>query len=137
MKLDGPSNYGVGDIIVLNTIRGQRSISLTKSYQLLSAPTDFMPPNGYNIGDSVFYGPGIWEAKIDLAGGTTWDMAPEEDSKYWTYLSAPIVSHLSSDSQWLELHSSSNTMSIYKGNNPSSYVATIKYLKYTSAYWGI
>jgi hypothetical protein len=137
MKLNGPSNYGIGDIIVLDTIRGQRSISITKSYQMLGAPTEFSPPAGYNIGDTVFYGSGIWEAVVDLAGGTTRDMAPGENNKYWEYISTSIASHLSSDSQWLELHSSSNTMSIYKGNNPTNYVANIKYLKYTSAYWGI
>lgn len=86
MKLIYPdtATYLVGDVITINTIRGQRSITLTRSS-----------------------------------------------------ITTSIVSHLTSESQWLELHSVANTMRVYGGNNANNIVANIKYLKYTSAYWGI
>lgn len=83
MQLNNSAQYFTNDIITINTIRGQRAITLTRS-------------------------------------GTT----------------TPIVSHLSSQSQWLELHATSNNMRVY-GTGVNNIIAGIRYLKYTNAYWGM
>jgi len=138
MQLENPAGYNVGDIIVINTIRGQRSISWTKATQMPAAPGEWTPPTGYGFGDQIFYGAGVWEANSDdIGGGTNDTMAPGNNNDFWTYISSPIVSHLKSTSQWLELHSANNTMRVYENGDFSSIVANIKYLRYTSAYWGI
>jgi Phage tail protein len=48
---------------------------------------------------------------------------------------ASIVANLDPTSQWLELHSQSNTMKVH-GNTPTDLVAAVRVLKYTQAYWG-
>lgn len=138
MQLTNPDGYGADDVIIINTIRGQRSISLTKAADLGATPYEFDPPTSYVPGDLVFYGGGIWECVSSaLTGGSTWAMAPGNNNEYWTLFSTPIVSHLSARSPWLELHSVANTMRVYEGDDWNSIVANIKYLKYTSAYWGV
>jgi Phage tail protein len=138
MKLDNSTGYEADDIIIINTIRGQRSITLTKPGELNGTPNEFTPPNAYIIGSYVFYGPGVWECVSTVPGsGTTWDMAPGNNNEYWDLVSTPIISNLNASSQWIDLHSASNTMRVYEGDDPNSIVAGIKYLKYTSAYWGI
>ena len=139
MQLETPTTatYQTDDLIIINTIRGQRSITLTKPAEYDLA-TEFTTPTPYAVGALVFYGPGVWEA-VDpvLSNGTTIDMAPSHTTDYWNLVSTPIMSHLKPTSQWLGLHSSSNTMRVYEGNDWDSIVANIKYLKYTCAYWGI
>jgi hypothetical protein len=138
MNLVNPAGYVVDDIIVINTIRGQRSITLTRDSDLTSTPKEFTPPAGYITNDVVFYGPGLWRATTDdLGGGTSFHEAPSKTSPYWEYISTPIVSHLLASSQWLELHSANNTMRVFEGNNWEGLVANIKHLEYTSAYWGV
>lgn len=130
--------YEIGDLIIVNTIRGQRSITLTKPELITMIPNEFVVGPSYAIGTLVYYGPGIWKAVSAVLGdGATIDMAPGTTNNYWQLISTPIVSHLTPTSRWLELHSADNLMKIYGGTNPSSIVASIKYLKYTSAYWGI
>jgi Phage tail protein len=138
MKLEAPSNYGVGDIIIINTIRGQRSITLTTTSSMPTTPTEFTLDVAYPLASLVFYGAGVWKA-IDpiLITGATPIMAPGNNNDYWEFVSTPIVSHLTPKSQWLELHSVNNTMKVYEADSRTNYVANIKYLKYTSAYWGI
>lgn len=135
---DPNGHYDVGDIIIINTVRGYRSITITRPINLLATPTEFEPPLGYNLGDYVFYGSGIWKAKSDaLASGSSWDLAPGNNNDCWDLISTPIISHLLPSSSWIELHSYDNFMRVYEGTNWESIVANIKYLKYTSAYWGI
>lgn len=138
MQLVNPAGYGIGDIIIVNTIRGQRSITLTRAAVLTTTPTEFTPPTGYITNNKVFYGSSIWRAVSDaLGGGTTIRDAPSDINSNWALLSTPIVSQLLATSQWLELHSAANTMRVYQGDTQDVIVANIKYLKYTSAYWGI
>ena len=138
MNLVNPAGYGVGDIIIINTVRGQRAITLTKAADLTSTPTEFDPPTGYIVGDLVFWNSNIWRVQNDdeVGGGTTWADAPDDNST-WDRVSTPIISHLLASSDWLELHSVSNTMRVYEDYMWDSIVANIKYLKYTSAYWGV
>ena len=139
MQLEAPDDitYDIDDVVIINTIRGQRSITLTKDSDITSEPVEFNPPDGYGTGDFVFYGPGIWRAQNDaLSGGTTYNDAPGSHST-WVLVSSHILSHLLPTSQWLELHSVDNTMRVYEGTNPDGIVAGVRYLKYTSAYWGI
>lgn len=49
---------------------------------------------------------------------------------------ASIIAGLSPLSPWLELHSQSNTMSVY-GTIPSNSIAAVRSLKYTQSYWGV
>lgn len=129
--------YEPGDIIIINTIRGQRSITITRPADLTSTPQEFEPPEGYIEDDTVFWGEGIWRATgDDLGGGTTYNVAPGNNN-YWELVSTSIVSHMQPTSQWLELHSVDNTMRVYEGIFDDTLVGNIKYLKYTSAYWGI
>ena len=140
MKLNSPSptNYTLDDIIIINTVRGQRSISLTESTAITSTPTEYVHGAAYSTNNIVFYGAGLWKAAMGVpSGGTMYDTAPGDTNNYWNFISTPIISHLSPDSQWLELHSVNNLMKVFGGTNPSSIVANIKYLKYTQAYWGI
>ena len=140
MQLVNPDGYEAGDIIIINTIPGQRSITLTKDADLTTTGTvlEFTPPTGYITGDDVFSSYGVWKANSDdLSSGTTYRDAPEVGSSYWDLVSTPIVSHLLASSRWLELHSVANTMRVYEGTSPDSAIGNIKYLKYTSAYWGI
>jgi hypothetical protein len=53
--------YAVGDIIIVNTLPGQRSITLTKPSTLPSQPVEFVVGNGYALNSCVFYGPGVWK----------------------------------------------------------------------------
>lgn len=140
MQLVAPNNfnYEVGDVIVINTIRGQRSISLTRASDLTPTPAEFTVPTGYDEGSTVFYGPGVWECTTDAIGsGTNSSSVPGGSNNYWSYISTSILSHLLPTSQWLELHSADNVMRVYGGTDPTSIIANIKYLKYTSAYWGV
>lgn len=138
MQLVNPAGYNVGDIIIINTIRGQRSITHTKPSDLTQQPTEFAPPAGYGEDFCVFYGPGIWRCVTDeIGGGTNASSAPGNNNDFWEMVSTPIVSHLLPTSQWLELHSADNLMRVYEDGNWEGIVAAIKYLKYTSAYWGI
>ena len=140
MQLEHPSdvNYEVGDIIIINTIRGQRSISLTKGSVLTDVPSEWNPPDAYGADFFVFYGAGVWKCvSYDIGGGTTEAMAPGNNNDYWEYVSTPIISHMLPTSQWLELHSADNVMRVYEDGDWNAFVASIKYLKYTSAYWGI
>lgn len=138
MQLVNPAGYHVGDIIIINTVRGQRGISLTKAVDMTVAPVEWAPPAGYGMGDLVFYGNNIWVCVTDeIGGGTNVSMAPGNNNDFWAVFSTPIISQMKSTSQWLELHSSNNTMRVYENGSFNSIVANIKYLKYTSAYWGI
>lgn len=138
MQLVNPGGYIVGDIIIVNTIRGQRSITITHPASLTTTPTEFVPPTGYITNNLVFYAQGIWKALNDnMGGGTTINDAPSASNPNWQLVSAPILSNLLPTSQWLELHSAANTMRVYGGGGTDDIVANIKYLKYTSAYWGI
>ena len=137
MQLVNPAGYAIGDLIMIDTIRGQRGISLTKASDLYIQPVEWNPPSGYNLNDLVFYGSNIWKCVVDLSSGTTDSMAPGNNNDFWQVFSTPIVSQLKPTSQWLELHASSNTMRVFEGVDRNSIVANIKYLKYTSAYWGI
>lgn len=139
MMLDqSTTNYASGDIITINTIRGYRSITLTKPSQLTSTPVEFRVPDSYSRNTLVWYDSGVWRCDTDaLTSGTTIYDAPGINNDHWVRVSTPIVAHLNPKSQWLDLHSRSNTMKVYGGSNPSSIVANIKYLKYTSAYWGV
>lgn len=138
MQLVNPAGYEIGDLIIINTIRGQRSISLTKSADMPILPVEWAPPSGYSEGDLIFYHGIIWICVTDqITNGTTESMAPENNNDYWEMFSTPIISHLKPTSQWLELHSSENTMRVYETGDPNSIVANIQFLKYTSAYWGI
>lgn len=139
MQLSKPgSNYQIGDLIVINTIRGQRSITLTKPADLTMTPVEFAEGNSYGVGSLVWYQGIIYKAVSTLLGnGATQDMAPSVNNTYWDMVSTPIVSQLTSASKWLELHSVSNTMRIYGGDDVTSVVANIKYLQYTPSYWGL
>lgn len=138
MRLFNNAGYAIDDLIIINTIRGQRSITLTKPGQITSTPTEFIPPNSYAIGSMVWWKGAIWKAVAPILGeGTTINMAPGEGNDYWSMVSTPIISHLTSTSEWLELHAASNIMRVYEGIDPTSVVANIKYLKYTSAFWGL
>ena len=138
LKYPSGGNYLVGDIITINTIRGQRSISLTRATALTQTPTEWNPPTGYARNACVFYGAGVWKCVSDVIGGVTTDlMAPGNNNNYWSYISVPIISQMLPTSRWLELHSADNIMRVYQGDLWNTIVATIKYLKYTSAYWGI
>jgi hypothetical protein len=133
-----PAGYQIGDVIVIDTTRGKRSISLTRPSTLPYPPTDWAPPAGYGEDFCIFYGPGVWKCVTDQIGGGTTDlMSPAYNNGYWEYVSTPIISHLLPVSQWLELHSADNVMKVYEGLDQSEYVASVKYLSYTSAYWGI
>lgn len=139
MKLNNPtgSGYLAGDVIIVNTIRGQRSITLTTNSVLTSTPTEHSLSTGYSTNALVFYGSGVWKSLSSVPSGGTLDTTgPGGNNNYWTLISTPIVSQLSPTSQWLELHSVDNTLQVY-GTAPGSIVANIKYLKYTSAYWGM
>lgn len=137
MKLQNNAGYAIDDLIIINTIRGQRSITLTKPGDITSTPTEFDPPNSYALGSLVFYNGALWRAvSTALGDGTNIDMAPGNTNSYWEMVSTPIVAHLSSESRWLELHAINNTMRVY-GANTGNIVAGIKYLKYTPAYWGM
>ena len=133
MKLENTLGYEIDDLIIINTSRGQRSITLTKPADVTSTPTDYVPTSSYGNMSLVFYGPGVWKADIDVPAGEY----PEKGSDYWSLISTPIVSHLSPKSQWLELHAVDNTMRVYEADSWDGIVANIKYLKYTPAYWGI
>jgi hypothetical protein len=139
MMLKTPSGepYQVGDLIVISTVRGERSISWTRPSELTSEPTEFVIGYGYNPGYNVFYGSGVWEA-VDPILGTATDitMIPSLSTDYWNYVSTPIMAHLQPKSDWLELHSTQNVFNVY-GSDPSNEVAAVRYLKYTSAYWGV
>lgn len=138
MQLVNVAGYDVGDIIIINTVRGQRSISLTKAADITMTPTEFSPPDGYGEDFCVFYDSNIWRAVgDDLGGGTSNLVAPGNNNDYWELVSTPIISHLLPTSQWLELHSVDNILRVYENGDWDSIVANIKYLKYTSAYWGI
>lgn len=137
MELVNPDGYDPGDIIIVNTIPGQRSITLTKAADLTDTPTEFEPPTGYYEGAIVFYNSRLWKViSYEIGGGTNWYDAPTENSD-WHEISTPIISHLTPTSPWLELHSTTNTMRVYEGYEWDSIVANIKYLRYTSAYWGV
>lgn len=138
MQLVNSAGYEVGDIIIINTTRGQRSITLTKPSDLPNTPTEFEPPTGYAEDDCIFYGDGVWKCVSDaIGGGTNATSAPDAGNDYWEYVSTPIISHLLPTSRWLELHSADNVMRVYGGGDWDLIVANIKYLKYTSAYWGM
>lgn len=47
-----------------------------------------------------------------------------------------LLGKLDVDSPWLELHSQSNTMTVY-GDVPSNQVAGVKTLTYRASYWGV
>jgi hypothetical protein len=137
MKLWNPDGYAVGDLVIINTIRGQRSITVTKPADVISTPTEFNPPNSYALNSLVFYNGAIWKAvSLVLSDGTTMDMAPGNYNNYWQMVSTPIISQLSASSQWLDLHSVANTMRV-QGQTSVDVVANIKYLKYTASHWGI
>lgn len=138
MQFVNPSGYAIDDVIVVSTIRGARSLTLTHAAAITSTPLEFTPPTGYSTNNIVFYGEGLWKALNDnMAGGTTSYDAPSDANANWQFISVPAVSQLQASSQWLELHSADNTMRVYEGSNPESIVANIKYLKYTSSYWGL
>jgi len=138
LKLYNSSGFEVDDVIIVNTIRGQRSITITKDAVLTTAPVEFDPPTGYIQGSFVFYGPGIWKALTDnMSGGTDYTMAPGLNDNDWELVSTPIVTYLDPMSVWLELHASENVMRVYGPGGWDDIVANIKYLKYTSAYWGV
>lgn len=48
----------------------------------------------------------------------------------------PLISKLSVESKWLELHSQSNTMNIH-GTLTSDLIAGVKTLSYRASYWGV
>lgn len=138
MQLENPSgNYFVDDIIIINTIRGQRSISHTRPSWLPNVPTEWLPPDGYARNYCVFYGGGVWKCVSDNLGSGTDPNMPPGTNNDWQYVSTPIISHMLPSSQWLELHSANNVMRVYEGSDWNGIVANINYLKYTSAYWGI
>jgi len=142
MQLHNESDeYDTDDIITINTIRGQRAITLTRPSQLPSEPTEFSTEFSYSMNDLVWYQSGVWKCITNaLSSGVTVNDAPGTNNNYWEFISTPIVSHLTPSSKWLELHSVDNTMRI-SGIDPQTgnpaIVANIRYLKYTSAYWGI
>jgi hypothetical protein len=130
--------YKVGDLIIINTNRGQRSITLTKPADITSTPTEFAPPASYAVDDLVYYRGGIWKCVSTFLGvGTTAKQAPGNNNDYWDPISTPIVSHLNPRSQWLELHGTLNNMQIYRGDDVDDYVASVKYIAYTAAFWGV
>lgn len=138
MRLRNNAGYAIDDLIMINTIRGQRSITLTKPGDITSTPIDFQIPASYAVGSMVYYKGAIWKATNPILGeGTTSNMAPGEGNNYWTMVSTPIMAHLLPTSQWLELHSADNVMRVYGGIDPLNIVANIQRLQYTSAYWGI
>lgn len=138
MDLRSPTTYAIGDIIIVNTLAGERSITLTKPSTLPSQPSEFVIGNGYLRNSYVFYGPGVWRCDSDvLGGGTTIYQIPSKTTDYWTLVSTPIVSHLDPKSQWLQLHSVDNSLRVNQIGNPLGIVANIRRLEYTSAYWGM
>lgn len=130
MVLFTPDWYEVGDIVIFSTISGQRSITITKPSDI-NTPVEFSFYDLYFQNDFVFYGGGIWKCLND-----TVDYSPPTSNQYWEMVSTSIVSNLEPSSRWLELHSVDNTLRVY-GTDQSDIVANIKYLKYTSAYWGL
>jgi phage-related protein len=48
----------------------------------------------------------------------------------------PLIAYLDVLSPWLELHSQTNTMSVY-GTLSTDLVAGVKTLKYRASYWGV
>lgn len=132
------SSYEVGDVLIVNTIPGQRSLSLTKLGDLSDSPTDFDLSHGYNYGYYVYYGKGVWQCvTTELEFGVTIDDAPGNNNDYWEFVSTPVMSHLTPNSQWLQLHNADNVMRVYGGTNPDSIVANIQHVRYTAAYWGV
>jgi hypothetical protein len=130
--------YQVGDLIIISTIRGERSVSWTRPSDLTSEPSEFTVGYGYNPGYTVFYGPGVWEA-VDPILSTTTDitMVPSLTTDYWKYVSTPVMAHLQPKSTWLDLHSEQNTISVYAGSDTGNHVAALTRLHYTSAFWGV
>jgi hypothetical protein len=138
LRSPSPTTYAVGDIIIINTRAGERSITLTKPSTLPSPPSEFIIGNGYLRNSCVFYGPGVWRCDSDdLGSGTSIYQIPSKSTDYWTLLSTPIVSHLDPKSSWLQLHSIENSLRVNQIGNPSGIVANVKRLEYISAYWGI
>lgn len=138
MQLQNPAGYQINDLIIISTIRGQRAVTLTKPGDITSTPTEFEPPNSYAVGALVYFEGAIWRAVNPILGsGTSIDIAPGRNNEYWEMVSRPIAAHLTPRSPWLELHSVDNTMRVYEDLDPTSIVANIKYLKYTSSYWGL
>jgi hypothetical protein len=139
MQFVNPTTYNINDIVIVNTVRGQRSASWTKAADMAATtPSEWNPPTGYGFGDLVFYGPGVWRCITDeIGGGTDGSMAPGNDNDFWEYVSVSMASHLLPSSDWLELHSQDNTMRVYENGDWDGIVAAIRRLKYTSAYWGV
>lgn len=138
MQLQSNAGYYIDDLIIVNTVRGYRSITLTKPGDITSTPTEFIIPQSYAVGSLVYYGGAIWQAVSTILGnGVDISMAPGNNNDFWTMVSKPIVAHLTPRSQWLELHAADNVMRVYEGDEVTSIVAKIKYLRYTPAYWGI
>lgn len=130
-------SYSVDDILIVNTSPGQRSLSLTKPSSLAGTPTDFDLDHGYNNGYYVYYGAGVWKCVTDeLEQGVTIADAPGNNNDYWQYVSTPVMSHLTPNSEWLSLHTADNVMQIY-GTDPTDFVANIQHVRYTAAYWGV
>ena len=74
-----------------------------------------------------------------LAGDTVYIDTNRGQRNIWLVRSSvtyPLVAYLDVLSPWLELHSQTNTMSVY-GTLSTDLVAGVKTLKYRASYWGV
>jgi hypothetical protein len=141
MQLNNTDGYKFGDIILINTSRGQRSIHHMPAASITAQITDFASGTAYGVGSLVFYNSAVWKATNTVPANGAIDGGRPGSSlnNYWGNkpVSIPIMSHLKATSEWIELHSDTNTVKVYQGNSWTSFVGTMKYLKYTAAYWGM
>lgn len=124
-------DFVVGERVLIRTIRGSRRISL-----IPTGIAEWNPVTSYvhaTPGGTVLYQGMVYKAHARSTG------IEPTNTLYWTpnpELITSLIAYLSPISPWLELHSQANTMSVY-GSAPTNFVAGIKSLKFTQAYWGI